>query len=133
MSGGAWISKRIEQSREIGQRVRELTADLSFWSGTLQAAVTAPAGFRHNGPSFPLIVGGDGEEASAIHDFMYSRPDLYTRAQADAVFREALAASGMGRVRRTGWWLGVRAFGWNFYGKADEPPEEHPFDPSPGG
>lgn len=46
-----------------------------------------------------------------MHDFLYSGGLEVTRAQADAVFREALAASGYGWVVRNIMFAGVRAGG----------------------
>lgn len=123
-------------NRPPGSRTRTLTAPLSFYSAILKKTITAPAAFEHNGPSFPVIWGGDGEAAAGIHDFMYSRPDLYTREEADAVLREALDAEGMNWLRRNGWWLIVRTGGWRHYGRKEAPPaeleEERPLDHSPG-
>lgn len=123
--------------RKPGSRIRKLTAPVTFYSAILKKRITAPKGFEHNGPSFPLIWGGDGEAAAAIHDFMYANPKLYTRAQADDVLREALDAEGMNWLRRNGWWLMVRAGGWKHYGRKKAPPavqldEERQLDHSPG-
>lgn len=99
--------------RRSGSRERQLLADLQFeYRGRI---IVVPKGFIYNGPSFPIIWGGDGEMASAVHDYMYSRPDLFTRELADEVLRAALEAEGMNAVRRSGWWLGVRLFGARHY------------------
>jgi uncharacterized protein DUF1353 len=101
----------LDARRVHGTRKRHLLAPLVFLDSAGREHVV-PEGFIYNGPSFPVIWGGDGEASSALHDHAYTRPDLYTRAQADALLREALEAEGMGAIRRNWWWLGVRAFGW---------------------
>lgn len=121
----------VDARRLNGRRKRVLLAPVSFYSSELRKTITAPKGFVFDGPSFPLIWGGDGEASAAIHDFMYAHPNLYTRAEADAVLCEALKAERMNSVRRAGWWLGVRIFGGNHYGK-DKHANAHLFDPSPG-
>lgn len=126
-----FVTDDVESRRLVGRRKRQLLAPVTFASDTLGGEVTAPAGFIFDGPSFPLIWGGDGEASSAIHDYMYARPDLYTREEADAVLREALEAEGMNSIRRNGWWLAVHLFGGNHYGK-DKHANAHLFDPSPG-
>jgi hypothetical protein len=116
--------------RIFGSRKRQLLAPLTFRSTV--GTITAPEGFIYNGVSFPVVWGGDGEAAAAIHDFMYSRPDLYTRAQADTVLREALEAEGMNAIRRNGWWAMVRAFGWAYHEEKDPHENDPPVDHSPG-
>lgn len=132
----AFLSE-FDARRIHGTRKRHLLAPLVFVDSAGREHVV-PAGFVFNGPSFPVIWGGDGEASSALHDHAYTRADLYTRAQADDLLREALEAEGMGAIRRNWWWLGVRTGGWLFYGKnekgnAPAPHESDPIDHSPGG
>lgn len=82
-----------------------------------------PAGFKYDGASVPRFlwsVSGirpDGliRAAALIHDFIYRYAGwngLYTRKQADALFRHIIREAGLG------WWTAVRAyravrlFGW---------------------
>lgn len=126
--------REVPAYRVIGSRERVMKEDFGFWSARRQKWYVAPKGFRYNGPSFLVIVGGDGEAGSCIHDWMYSCPDLYTRADADLVLRECLECEGMGSIRRNGWWAGVRACGWRHFGREKYNHEENdqPLDPSPG-
>jgi hypothetical protein len=121
----------LDMRRFHGTRKRQLLGELVFRDsrGKLHSV---PQGFIYNGVSFPVMWGGAGEAGSALHDHAYTRPDLYTRAEADALLREALEAEGMNALRRGAWWLGVRAIGWNFYGKEKEHEDASPIDHSPG-
>lgn len=133
MSDPAHFVTTLDARRIHGSRKRHILAPLVFYSAKLGQCITVPQGFIYNGPSAPIIWGGDGESSSAVHDFMYSRPDLYTRAQADAVLREALEVEGMNFARRNWWWLGVRLFGGFFYaGKEQRNEADSPVDHSPG-
>ena len=54
-----------------------------------------------------------GRRAAALHDYVYS--DLqgrFTRAEADRIFRRALAWCGVGPITRWVMWAGVRLGGW---------------------
>jgi hypothetical protein len=128
---GYFTPAHVDPRRFIGSRKRELREPLTFSSDVLGGDVTVPAGFIYDGPSFPLIWGGDGEASSAVHDYMYARADLYSQEEADAVLREALEAEGMNGIRRGGWWMAVRMFGANHYGK-DKHENAPLFDSSPG-
>lgn len=119
----------LDIRRIHGTRKRQVLSPLVFRDSKGREH-TVPPGFIYNGPSFPLIWGGDGEAGSAFHDHAYARPDLYTRAEGDELLREVLEAEGMNAVRRNGWWLIVRSFGGFFYGK-DRNENAHLFD-SPG-
>jgi hypothetical protein len=56
--------------------------------------------------------------AACVHDWLFRRAPVLadgtrpTRALADAIYREAMAAWGVPRWRRTLIWLGVRVGGW---------------------
>jgi hypothetical protein len=86
----------LDTRRVDGSAKRELLAPFVFRSAILDREVTVPYGFQYDGPSTPLDWGGAGERPSCAHDFMYSNPRDFTRAQADAVFRELLKLDGMG-------------------------------------
>ena len=133
MSAAGFVTA-LDSRRIHGSRKRQLLAPLVFRDAAGREH-TVPEGFIFNGPSFPVIWGGDGEASSALHDHAYTRPDLYTRAEADALLREALEAEGMGIARRNWWWLGVRLGGWMFYDATKSPPiePEQPIEHPPGG
>lgn len=81
-----------------------------------------PAGFKTDGASSPRLAwsivdpGSEFFEASIIHDFLY-RFGIGTRAQADAIWREAAIAFGANPRRAAlGYYalrLGGVNFGWN--------------------
>lgn len=82
--------------------------------------ITAPAGFVTDFASVPWLFWdlepplGDAGKAAVIHDQLYATKGLggrYTRAQADGIFREALARSGVPLWKRTILWAAVRLGG----------------------
>jgi hypothetical protein len=99
--------------------IHVLLAPLAYDSDLLQRRITVPKDFRTDFASVPrlplayMVVGGKGARAAVVHDFLYSGGLEVTRAQADAVFREALAASGYGRIVRGLMYAGVRVGGAN--------------------
>lgn len=122
----------------ISDGLKRLAYPLEFESESLGRVVVVPAGFETDLASVPrlpfayLLFGGVGDPAAVVHDYAYSGRERITRAQADALFREALAAlddmsvKGKGKVaktvssawfsvRRGAMWLGVRVGGWMHY------------------
>lgn len=81
--------------------------------------VTVPAGTDTDLASVPrlpgayLLFANRGRRAAILHDYLYEtrRP----RRWADAVFRAALRAEGVGVVSRVFMWLGVRIGGGVVY------------------
>lgn len=103
-----------------------LLADLVFLSDLLATAVTVPIGFITDFASVPrlpvayFLVGNTSHQAAVIHDWLYTRHDT-TRAVADAVLREAMAAAGAPAWRRWLMWTGARLGGrgaWSAPGQA---------------
>ena len=85
-------------------------------------ALMVPAGFvtdfaSINRPLWGLLPrDGTYGPAAVLHDWLYSS-GVVTRAQADAIFLEAMEYCGtLAPVRRV-MWFSVRAFGWLFYEK----------------
>ncbi len=85
--------------------------------------LTIPAGFVHDGASVPQFLWGitgirpDGliRAAALVHDYIYRYAGwegLYTRKEADVLFRHIIREAGLG------WWTAARAyravrlFGW---------------------
>jgi hypothetical protein len=59
-------------------------------------------------------------KAAVIHDYLYATRGLdgrYSRAQADAIFREALGALGAPRWKRVLLWAAVRLCGGRGWGR----------------
>ena len=104
-----------------GRQLFELIEDVVYESDLLGGVVIVPAGYVTDLASVPklplawLVAGGTGSEAAVIHDYLYvvhaHNDEPITRATADAVFREAIAASG--DTKAPGWlmWLAVRLGG----------------------
>ena len=102
--------------------VRVVDRPFAFESARLGKTITVPVGFPTDGATVPrlpivyLIFGNRAEEPATIHDWLY-RQQITTRAQADAIFRDAMAVSHPPEswFRRWMMWAGVRAFGWIFW------------------
>lgn len=100
-SGGVWI----------------ITQPLVYQSDVARRVFTVPAGFTTDFASVErlplmfLLTGDAAHEAAVVHDYLYAK-GLLSRADADAVFREAAIVSGEPgwRVRLMYW--GVRLGGW---------------------
>lgn len=114
-----------------------LLIDFRYYSERLGREIVVPAGFETDYASVPRLpfayslFGGVAKWAAVIHDYLY-RTATASRADADAVFLEAMEASAVGSWRRYPMWAGVRLFGWTAYpdGKKVEVPHEndsHPF------
>ncbi len=97
-----------------------LVADFHYASVRLQRVVTVPKGFRTDYASVPrlpfayMLFGGTAKKAAVIHDYLYRQSGV-SRSDADAVFSEAMAASGQGWWRRVPMYAGLRLFGWTAY------------------
>jgi hypothetical protein len=117
MAAGFLTPLRLET---IGPRRWVLLAPLVYVSA-VGRRLTVPAGCTTDGASVPRPlwwlyppIGGAYDHAAVLHDFCYAQAEALqlTRAAADALFLEAMAATGF---RRTGRWtiyLGVRIGGW---------------------
>ena len=72
-------------------------------------------------PRLPLVywlAGGKATKAAVIHDFLYRKSGV-SRADADAVFAEAMEATGQAAWRRGLMWVGLRIGGWTAYQDTD--------------
>ncbi|MFM0351455.1 DUF1353 domain-containing protein [Paraburkholderia sp. RL17-347-BIC-D] len=96
-------------------------APLVYQSDVAGMTFTVPTGFIIDLASVPrvpivyLLAGGTSNEASVVHDFIYSTHPL-PRNIADAVLREASAVTDVPAWRRWVMWAGVRLGGgshWN--------------------
>lgn len=80
-----------------------------------------PEGFQTDFASVPRIpiifdlVGSYGHAAATLHDYLYAIGKL-PRHKCDDTFYQALRDTGIANWRARAMWLGVRAFGWLFYG-----------------
>ena len=82
--------------------------------------IVVPEGFHTDFASVPrlpvayTIAGNTAQWAAVIHDYLYVHKTL-PRHVCDAVFLEAMAASGVPLWRRKLMWLAVRVFGGAAY------------------
>lgn len=89
--------------------------------------VSVPKGFITDLASIPAMlrslfnVNGASRKAAVIHDWLYCSR-LYKRAEADAIFREALMFCGVSSPVAWAMWAGVRAGGWLYYNRRKAKP-----------
>ena len=113
-----------------GRPVWRLDAPLKYasiihWGNRPIGVITVPAGFDTDLASVPrlpaawLIAGGTANAAAVVHDWLYRR-GKFDRATCDAVFAEAMAASGISLWRRALMWAAVRLGGWTGYQERPE-------------
>lgn len=126
--------ERIEDVSADGRGTWRLLDTVVFLSAE-HGRIVAPAGFVTDLASVPrlpvayFLAGGLAHAAAVVHDWLYTSHEL-TRAQADAVFREAAQACGVGAWRAWVMWLGVRVGGvssWRAPGP--EQPENLRYEP----
>jgi len=123
-------ARKLTEERQ-GRALWRLLVPLVYVSDLLGKTVTVPAGFVTDFASVPrlpltyLLAGDKAHEAAVAHDYLYTTHAVdgspVTRAQADAVFREAISAL---RGKAPGWlmWLAVRVGGSGAWA-ADGPPQ----------
>lgn len=106
-----------------GRAVVELAAPLRF-DTTLADGLTVPPGFRSDYATIPWWLrwlfnpAGKYRCAAILHDYLYSRAGSCSRFVADAIFREAMARSGVPLHVRVVIYYAVRACGWYYFRKA---------------
>lgn len=97
--------------------LRTVLSPFSFWSQVLNARVCVEAGFQTDYASTPRLLWqvlpptGRYTKAAVIHDWLYTHQGV-TRAEADAVFYEAMEHLGVHWLTRRVMWAGVRLGGW---------------------
>ena len=95
---------------------KTLLTDLHYESKVTGKTYVIPAGFNTDFASVPrlpvafLLTGGTADRPAIVHDFLY-RTGAEDRATCDAVFSEAMKATGVPAWRRKLMWLGVRIGG----------------------
>ncbi len=88
--------------------------------------ITVPAGFETDFASVPFVfrwlvpVVGRHGKAAVLHDWLYASGALPNRAEADAVFFEAMTVLGVRPWRKWLIWLAVRMFGGSRWRKEQE-------------
>lgn len=126
---------RVEWGED--EKNARLLAPFGYYSAILGQEVWVEEGFETDFASVPrlpfifLVLGNLGKRAAVIHDKLY-RESGVSRAKADAVFSEALQASGMGAMRRGAMWTGLRIGGWRYYRARSSDPVAAEAMPKPG-
>lgn len=104
---------RVEAVDDTHWRLLE---SFTYDSEVAKARITVPAGFVTDFASVPrlplafLLTGDTAHMAAVVHDFLYSIK-IFPRETADAVFYEAMRATGVPAWRAYLMWLGVRVGG----------------------
>lgn len=117
MSGAEFRSQLDTEVYDEQKGIDKLLGALAYFSAVLGKLIEVPAGFLTDYASVPrlplayAVLGGKGKKAAVVHDWLYKSQSV-PRAVADAVFREALEASGYGPVVRAMFYAGVRVGGW---------------------
>ena len=112
---------RVEQISDDEWR---LLRALVYQSDRLERVLIVPRGFVTDFASVPRLpfvfwlAGGKATKAAVVHDFLYRKSGV-TRADADAVFAEAMKATGQAAWRRGLMWAGLRLGGWVAYKNAE--------------
>lgn len=108
-----------------------LNAPLVYYSERLRREITVPKGFLTDFASVPrlplvyLLAGGEADRAALVHDWLYHSHEV-SRANADAILDEAMAATGQPWWRRKLMWLGVRVGGSGPYDEDYQPKGDSP-------
>lgn len=114
---------------EISRGTWSLLAPLHYVSD-IGGAIVVPEGFITDLASVPrlpfayLLTGGKANAAAVVHDWLYSTRK-FDRATADAIFKEAIRASGHGWFTQQLMWLGVRLGGGFVWGADNLPQPPH--------
>ena len=106
----------------VDGRKWKLLSSFYYDDARYQEIIEVPSNFVTDFASIPRalwsIIPPTGQygKAAVIHDWLYQNkgkmPDKqYTRAEADLVFRDAMAVLGVGGYKRQTMYLAVRSFG----------------------
>lgn len=115
----------LDKARD-GRVTARLLKGFGYRPGGDGAEIAVPAGFVTDFASVPWGFWnfepplGDACKAAVVHDYLYATKGLdgrYSRAQADGVFRSALAALGVPLWKRTLLWAAVRLGGAGGWGR----------------
>lgn len=110
----------LERSGKPGSGKWTVSREFRYYSAVLGREVVVPVGFETDLASVPrlpvifYLTGATCDEAAVIHDYLYTTKEV-TRAQADAVLREASGVMGTPSWRSALMWLGVRVGGGAYW------------------
>ena len=117
--------------RIYGHREWVVLAVIEWLSARIRVLVQK--GFITDLASIPRLlravfdVNGPSRLPGVLHDWLYctgqdADGNSITRRQADDLFREALAACGVGLIARNLYWSAVRTFGWIYWDRRTADP-----------
>lgn len=97
-----YLDVRVLDENDGGRLVYALRAPFRYESDALGRTVEVPSGFVTDFESIPRLVAGlTGRQcprAGVVHDYLYQTHTV-TKAEADALYREALIVAGLDEVR----------------------------------
>ena len=126
------LDDKDHPSTRGGRSLWAVERPIAYRAGSEEDLITVPPGFVTDLASIPrwawtlLPPDGPWVKAAVIHDFLYrthgtgvwkghpagiTRPQPYTRAEADGILREAMADRGVGAFARNIIWTAVRVGG----------------------
>lgn len=119
----AWFGGDLD-TRQIDAEDWMLLTELRYQSAGPLGLITVPNGFVTDFASTPQIVwsigmpkSGEYDKAAVVHDYLYKMggeidgKPIYTKAQADWVFNEAMGVLGVNKVKRAMMYAAVVMFG----------------------
>lgn len=116
----------VDDAQADGRGMWRLEHPLVFQSAVLGRAITVPECFETDFASVPRVpvaywlAGDTAHPAAVVHDYLYSTGEV-SRATADRVLLEAMAAEGVPAWRRYPMYWAVRAFGGSRFGPTYQP------------
>lgn len=99
----------------------EVVQDFTYTSEMLNKDITVPAGYFTDLASVPRLMrwlvpvaNAKNRKAAVVHDYLCTHGVglVKNQKQADQVFREALGASGLGKIKSGAMYYPVRTFQW---------------------
>lgn len=116
----------------------EFVVSRRFIWETAQRVIVIPRGFITDFASIPkpaqwlYSVNGKTRKAAVLHDYLYCEQRL-TRELADAIFMEAMIATGVDKVEREVFYRAVRLGGWKRWNERKKSPLSTDYDFVPEG
>ena len=126
------FTRPLDIRKVEGTKYWLLRAEVVYHVGSVDSGevITAPVGFKTDLGSKPRLlwwlVGhplDEGAQAYVIHDRLLEHPEGRTRRECDQIFLEGLKVLGVGWLKRTAMYSGVRVGSWrswNKYRKAEK-------------
>lgn len=106
-------------TKDLTDKVFELTIPLTYKSDLLNCTFSVPAGFQSDRASVPrvpiiwMLFGDRAHREAVLHDYLYrvDSDPIVTRKQADDVFFESMQVREKSTIVKWCMWAGVRLGG----------------------